>query len=126
MPIDIPLCRKCGIRQSMPSRLRKRDRLCARCYIRRGSSLRYRQSAKYRANQARYNASPAGKARMRRFDATAARQRKKQTLRKRRVYIGQRVVYHAATPQDAARINAVIRSRLDAFVAIQRSAHVPL
>ena len=87
------LCRLCGERPVGPSMLRRSDYRCTRC--------RHR--------------TPAAVARNRRYYQTASRKAVAKRQNARRIYVGQ--LYHstAKTADDAARINAHIKSRLESL-----------
>ena len=89
------LCRLCGERPVPPCRIKEHDFRCSICR---------RSTAAYRASQARYEALP------RRREA----QRVKAADRaKRRIMVGRRYHSMAKTPEEARRINAHIKGRLN-------------
>lgn len=92
------LCKHCG-RPATPSRARNRDYRCKRCI----------------------NASPAGKARLARYNGSSARKAVNKRHNARRIFLGR--VYHSTVGSgDAAmRLNAHIKERRLAFVKRQQN-----
>ena len=87
-------CKHCG-RPATPSRAKNRDRRCKRCI----------------------NQSPAGIARLARYNASAARKAVNRRHNARRIHVGG--VYHsvARTADEAQRINAHIKERRREFIS---------
>lgn len=95
------LCKHCG-RPATPSRAKNRDYRCKRCI----------------------NASPAGQARLARYNGSSARKAVNKRHNARRIFLGR--VYHSTVGgiTEARRINAHIRDRLSAFAASQKAGHI--
>ena len=91
-------CKHCG-RPATPSRVKNRDRRCKRCI----------------------NASPAGKARIARYNASAARKAVQRKFNARRLYVGGAYHSTARTAAEARRINAHIKERRREFVTRQQN-----
>lgn len=87
------LCRLCGKRPVPPSRLARQDYRCSRCRA---------QTPAYQAYKRRRDATPRNRAR-------AAERAKK------RIYVGTKYHSMAATAEDARRINAHVKDRVNAF-----------
>ena len=91
------LCKHCG-RPATPSRARNRDYRCKRCI----------------------NASPAGQARLARYNGSSARKAVNKRHNARRIFLGR--VYHSTVGgiAEARRINAHIKERRLEFVERQQ------
>ena len=97
---DARLCRLCQERPVSPARIRAWDYRCSRC---RG-------------------ATPASKAAQYRHNRTERRRASKQARGRKRIFIGRQYHSYAATQEQAERINAHIKSRLNAFERQQTGA----
>jgi hypothetical protein len=92
-------CRVCHERPATPSRVKNNDYRCTRCIHR----------------------SPAGAARLARYNASVARKAVMKRSNDRRIHIGR--AYHSTAPtaEDARRINAHIKERRLEFVSRQQN-----
>jgi hypothetical protein len=92
-------CRVCHERPATPSRVKNYDYRCTRCIHR----------------------SPAGAARLARYNASGARKAVMKRSNDRRIHIGR--AYHSTAPTaaEAARINAHIKEQRLAFVKRQQN-----
>lgn len=90
-----------------------RVRLCRLCHERPVSPARMR-AWDYRCNRCR-NRTPASKAATYRHNRTEKRKARKQQLGRRRIFVGRQYHSYAATQEQAERINAHVKDRLNAF-----------
>jgi hypothetical protein len=103
------LCGLCRTRPVSLANVRRRIYRCQSCHNARNAAAaaRYRRSDRNRASQARYRRSPHGFASRKEKDA-------------RRLRVGHRHYGMARTRDEAVRLKAYIRKRMEGYVAQQR------